>query len=50
MKIPQNRWFVVEHAIKTDDLGVLPFQEMPRWILARYALTDLIDPHLFFVC
>ena len=27
MGVPQNGWFTMEHAIKTDDLGVPPFQE-----------------------
>ena len=39
MRVPQNRWFIMEHAyLSMDDLGVPPFQEMPNdlnlWILS----------------
>ena len=33
MGVPQNRWFIREHPIKVDDLGVPPFMETPcnKW-------------------
>ena len=39
MRVPHNRWFIMEHAyLSMDDLGVPPFQEMPNdldlWILS----------------
>ena len=32
MGVPQNRWFIVEHPIRKDDLGVPPFQETSIWV------------------
>lgn len=30
--LPQNRWFIREHPINMDDLGVTPFHETVTWV------------------
>ena len=36
MGVSQNGWFVREHPIKIDDLGVLLFQETCKWMRAVF--------------
>ena len=30
IRVPENRWFIVENPIKMDDLGVPLFLEIPK--------------------
>ena len=44
--VPQNGWFIMEIAIKMDDLGIPPFSETPRGSPKKTKTYKLVGENL----